>query len=419
MILPAGTDLKLKGKPWATIGIMAANVLFYIHQVILDHHGFVGAWDSLLFVPAEQCPSQWIASMFFHGSLRHLLGNLVFLWIFGIYVEDRIGRRDYLFLYFMTGMAATFVHGIMVGVFETESLFTPCLGSSGAISGVMGVYICRLYYSKVKLLITPLCFFIPKRIPINAVAILGYWFFQNLVRGITTLGNPYVGVAFWAHVGGFLMGVVACWFLNYGPEAAREKKLFVGEKYLERPYGFGKGILALEKALASEPENPNLHLGLARAKSRLRPTRAAKEHYEKAIRLLVKKDPGKAAEIYREYWGKYLSVLEPKTQLFIVQQLIDQGYYDFSAKTLEVLIHEHPGEGRLMEKAFLTLARIYRRKLDAPQKAANVYEQFIRTFPCSASRGVAQREYKEGVKKCSGWSRGTTEKGVATSCLPA
>ncbi|NIO03165.1 MAG: rhomboid family intramembrane serine protease [Proteobacteria bacterium] len=412
MILPVGTNLKLKRTPWATIGLMAANMLVFIHQIVLEGNGIYGFEDYFLFVPGDRCPWQWVTAMFFHANLLHLLGNFLFLWVFGIYVEDRVGRRDYLFLYFMTGMAATFVHGIMKGLFQPESLFTPCLGASGAISGIMGVYIYRLYYSKVKLVITPFCFFIPKRIPVNAVAVLGYWFSQDVMGGVASLRNPYLGVAFWAHVGGFLMGVMACWLLKYGREAVREKNRFVGEQYLEKPYGFGKGIEALEKALVFEPKNPYLHVSLARAKSRLRNTRSAGEHYEKAIRLLIRRDPKEAAEIYREYWGKYLAVFEPEMQLALNRLLIRQGYFDFSAKTLEVLIHDHRGEDPYLEKAFLMLARLYGQQLKRPEKAASVYEDFLRNFPNSPWRRIAQKEYEEVTKEWNGWRENATEDGV-------
>lgn len=399
MILPVGTNLKLQKIPWATIGLMAANLLVFVHQVTLENQGVSGILEYFLFVPADRYPWQWATAMFFHGSLLHLLGNFLFLWIFGVYVEDKIGRKTYLYLYFLTGMAAHFVHGIMVGFFEPDSLFTPCLGASGAISGIMGVYVYRLYYSKVRFVITPFCFFIPKRLQVNAVIILGYWFFQDLIGGLRSLGSPYVGIAFWAHVGGFLMGVLACRLQNYGVQAVRDKNLHVGEVYLERPFGFGKGIEALEKVLVSEPENPDLHLRLAGAKSRVRATQEAKEHYEKAIRLLVKKDPPRAAETFLQYWEKYLAVLDPETQLSLNRELNRKGYFDFSVKTLEVLIHNNRGPDPFLEKAFLMLARLYGQKLHAPQKAANVWEQFFEIFPRSQWRHVAKREYEELIKK--------------------
>jgi membrane associated rhomboid family serine protease len=388
----------------------------YLHQVILYHQGLPGVQELFLFVPAEHYPWQWVTAMFFHANLLHLLGNFLFLWVFGIYVEDKIGRRDYLFLYIMTGMAAHFVHGTMKGLFQPDFLFTPCLGASGAISGIMGVYVYRLYYSKVKFVLIPFSLFIPRRLQVNAVAILGYWFFQDLIGGLNSLENPYAGVAFWAHVGGFLMGVLACWLLNYGADAVKDKNRHVGEAYLEKPFGFGKGIEALEKVLASEPEDPNLHLGLARAKSRMRETLEGKEHYEKAIRVLVGKDPGRACEIFLEYWGKYLTVLEPETQLPIVRHLIHNGHFDFCAKTLEVLIHDHRAGNPSFEKAFLMLARLYGQKLDVPQKAASVYEQFLKTFPHSQWKGTAQKEYEEVMKKCNGSGKEVTQNQMGTFC---
>jgi hypothetical protein len=108
--------------------------------------------------------------------------------------------------------------------------------------------------------------------------------------------------------------------------------------------------------------------------------------------------------------------MEPEVQMSLARRLVHDRRFDFCAKTLEVLIQDFPGEGPFMEKAFLMLARLYGQKLDAPRKAANVYEQFFRTFPQSQWREVVLREYEEVIGKWNAWEKGATEKSVATSC---
>ncbi|NIO06196.1 MAG: rhomboid family intramembrane serine protease [Proteobacteria bacterium] len=151
-MIPVGTNLKLKKVPLATISLIMVNWLIFIFFRWDYHKTYFWVRQYLFSVPGEQYPWQLVTSMFLHGGFLHILGNTYFLWVFGIFVEDKIGWKAYLFLYFLTGIAANLVHGMMVGIFMRDSLFIPTLGASGAVSGVMGVYLYRCYYSKEKLL---------------------------------------------------------------------------------------------------------------------------------------------------------------------------------------------------------------------------------------------------------------------------
>jgi membrane associated rhomboid family serine protease len=137
-------------------------------------------------------------SMFLHGGLMHLLGNMLFLYVFGDNVEDTFGHIPYLLFYVFCGLGSGLVHVI----FNLHSSL-PAIGASGAISGVMGAYAVLFPRAKVLML-----FFIIL-IPIPAVFVLGYWFVLQFLSGIGELGAAETGgVAFWAHIGGFLTGVV-------------------------------------------------------------------------------------------------------------------------------------------------------------------------------------------------------------------
>jgi membrane associated rhomboid family serine protease len=142
-----------------------------------------------------------ITSMFLHGSWMHIIGNMWFLWIFGNNVEDSMGRLRFIVFYLLCGLAAAFAQ-----VLAGPSSPIPMVGASGAISGVMGGYL--LLYPRVRVFtILPLGFFFTT-IAVPAWVMLGYWFLLQFISGFVSLGSDEGGVAFWAHVGGFVAGVV-------------------------------------------------------------------------------------------------------------------------------------------------------------------------------------------------------------------
>jgi len=303
-------------------------------------------------------------------------------------VEDKLGWKVYLYLYFLTGVAANLIHGAMVGIFMRENLFVPSLGASGAISGIMGIYLYRCHYSKIKLLIS---LWLPIRIQVPAVIILILWFLRDFLGGISTIRGIHQNVAFWAHVGGFSAGLGTCKYLRYEVEARKEKMEFVADTTLEKSVGYGEGIKAAEALLKTDPENPEMHLKLARVKSRFRTSDEGKAHYEKSIILLLSKDPQKAMEAFIEFWNKYLTVLESKHQLRL-SRLLNKGlYFDLSARTLETLIGSDQPLDLYMEQAYLDLAKIYEAQLERKDLARHVYGKFLEKFPKSKYREFVER----------------------------
>jgi membrane associated rhomboid family serine protease len=145
--------------------------------------------------------SHVVTHMFLHGSWMHLLGNMWFLWLFGNNVEDSMGRLRFMIFYLVCGLAAA--AGQIV---TSPASAIPMVGASGAISGVMGAYL--VLYPKVRVYtLVPLGFFLTS-MALPAWVMLGYWFFIQFVSGLVSFGGEAGGVAFWAHVGGFVAGVV-------------------------------------------------------------------------------------------------------------------------------------------------------------------------------------------------------------------
>ena len=157
----------------------------------------------------QECPAKsWFRSvfvaMFLHGSLLHLGGNMLFLWVFGNNVEDRLGHVVYPLFYVLGGLAAS---GLQLAFAPNSTI--PNLGASGAIGGVLGVYIVLFPRARITTLVI---FFFITVIEIPASVVLAVWFVLQLVSGVGQLGTAVNGgVAYWAHVGGFAFGALVAW----------------------------------------------------------------------------------------------------------------------------------------------------------------------------------------------------------------
>ena len=150
--------------------------------------------------PGRQA-SNLLTSMFLHGSWMHLLGNMWFLWLFGNNIEDSMTRPRFVAFYLLSGLAAA-----LAQVMANPASEVPMVGASGAISGVMGAYL--VLFPRVRVFtVIPLGFFI-QTVALPAWVMLIYWMFLQVLGGVTSIGAKGGGVAFWAHLGGFLAGVV-------------------------------------------------------------------------------------------------------------------------------------------------------------------------------------------------------------------
>ncbi len=146
-----------------------------------------------------------VTTMFLHAGWLHILGNLLFLWVFGNNVEDRLGRPLFLAFYLLSGVVAALVHGLV-----DPGSVVPVVGASGAVAGVLGAYLVCFPKATVRVVI-PFFFLFLIPIPVPAVVMIGLWFVQNLLAGLATVNaaaTPDSGTAFFAHIGGFLFGVL-------------------------------------------------------------------------------------------------------------------------------------------------------------------------------------------------------------------
>jgi membrane associated rhomboid family serine protease len=199
--------------PYITYGLIGMNVLVFFHEISLPGTQLEQFLQLYAVVPREltnNLAGEWttlFTSQFLHGGWWHLISNMVFLWIFGNNIEDRLGHFKYIIFYLSCGALAAlcqWVIGVNSGV--------PSLGASGAISGVLGAYIIRFPDARVMSLVFLGFFITTIRVP--ALLLIGIFFIQNVISGLANLqaaANMSVetgGVAYWAHIGGFVFGVI-------------------------------------------------------------------------------------------------------------------------------------------------------------------------------------------------------------------
>jgi membrane associated rhomboid family serine protease len=203
--------------PIVNVALIAANALMFFYELSLGER-LEGFLMSAAFVPARLfdggaiTPGEWgpgltsaLLSMFLHGGWGHFLGNMLFLWVFGDNVEDRLGHVKYLIFYLLAGYAATFAHAFISPMSDM-----PAIGASGAISGVLGAY---LFLHPRARIVTVIWFFIFVRfVEIPALVYLPLWFLMQAFSGLASLGARTAeqagGVAWFAHIGGFIAGPV-------------------------------------------------------------------------------------------------------------------------------------------------------------------------------------------------------------------
>ena len=192
--------------PLFTITFIVFNSVAFLFENSLPKEALEAFVRVYGVVPAQFSWLALLTSMFLHGDWLHFIGNMLYLWIFGDNVEDRLGHGRFVFFYLFCGAAGGLAH-----VFMNPTSTTPTIGASGAIAGVLGAYFVMYPHSRV-LALVPL-FVIFEIIEVPAVLFLGLWFLMQFVYGVGSIATQTSvekgGVAFWAHVVGFVAGVVA------------------------------------------------------------------------------------------------------------------------------------------------------------------------------------------------------------------
>jgi membrane associated rhomboid family serine protease len=208
-VFPLRDTVRARSFPIVNWALLAANVVVFILMTSGGPGGFERLTLRFALIPAELSLSRPLefgtifTSMFMHGSWFHLLSNMWTLYIFGDNIEDRMGSSRYLVFYLLAGLAAA-----VLQIYFAPNSSVPTLGASGAIAGVLGAYL--LLYPRGRVITLIPIFILPWFVELPAFLFLGVWFLSQLSSGLLSLGaaGDFGGIAWWAHIGGFVFGLV-------------------------------------------------------------------------------------------------------------------------------------------------------------------------------------------------------------------
>jgi len=209
-MIPLRDTIPSHTKPFVTQLLILVNVLVFFHEIALEPYARNHFILEYGMTPARLQLTDLITSMFLHGGWMHLIGNMWFLWIYGDNVEDVFGHGKYLMFYLLCGIVAALAQFVISPMSRV-----PVIGASGAIAGVMGAYLVKFPSSRILTLV--FVFFFVTTMEIPAFLILIYWFVLQVFSGVGSVGYSNLsqgGVAFFAHIGGFIAGAALVFLLG-------------------------------------------------------------------------------------------------------------------------------------------------------------------------------------------------------------
>ncbi len=383
-----GTNLKRSRVPIVTLTLIAVNTVVFLIEGMLPDAALEWIFNAFGIGLVTKNPLAPLTSMFLHIDTFHLLFNMLYLWIFGAAVEERIGAKKFIYYYLGAGLAAEFLQLHVELVAGSDHL--PMIGASGAISGVMALHLYRCYYSKLKTVIDPVW---PRwRFTIPAAPWILFWFYQDLNSGIASIIEPD-GIAHWAHIGGFLFGIAVGRINRYGREAQVEH---LGDKVLRKLAqggGWEKAERELLKLLRLSPGDPDLHHDLARLYLQKNQPRKAGEHYKKAFHRYFIKDPLGGAYAVLEYVQAFSRIESPQHHLKAAEVFLQYSRDEEALQVLEPIERIEDGENSVVEKAMAFYIRMLIH-LDKRSEAKKLYaDPFTKIFPRS--------RYDQGIREAS------------------
>lgn len=220
-MLPIKDDIPTERTPVITVALIVINCVVYLYEMAHGSRGFAYLTHVWGLIPVElttgveltprasvPAAANLFTSMFMHGGLLHLGGNMLYLWIFGNNIEDRLGRLKFIIFYLASGVAAA-----LTFIATAPHSEIPLVGASGAIAGILGAYL--LSYPRARVVTVLFIFYFIRIARIPALYVLGFWFILQLFNGLPALGaaGGGGGVAWFAHIGGFVFGLLVFKFL--------------------------------------------------------------------------------------------------------------------------------------------------------------------------------------------------------------
>ena len=375
--LPIGTDARVRGIPWATLGIVLANLLVF---AVL--HAFSSA-EALAYRFAFKAgaPSihTAIASLFIHADPLHLLGNMIFLGVFGPPLESRIGPARYLIAYLACGWLANLAQAAWIVAFSPDLLSIPIVGASGCISGLMGIFLVRLYFARLQFASLTMLFFQgtvkASRFTLPAVVGIGLWF---ALQTAYHLAEASPETAYVCHLAGVSFGALFAWSMGLAPEGALEHRIARGARYAARGEWFA-ALGEYEGYLNRSPNDPVVVAQVARIQRVTHQEGQAAARFQEAIRLWLGRDEMReACDAYEEMKRLLGPIPLPASDLLRVARGCEELGRPSDASRAYEAYGKHFPDREAAAVALLKSAEIEAHSLNNPGRARYIYEEMLR-----------------------------------------
>jgi membrane associated rhomboid family serine protease len=341
----------------------------------------------LSFGLTPQRPTLWglaLTHMFLHGDMMHLIGNMLFIWLFGRAVEDSLGWWLYGLLYLAGGFAAAVLNQMITQAFVPESS-APLIGASGAISGLMGMFALRFYRTKIHVfyLILLLVYIRWGTFAIASSWGIALWILQDIGGGVLDLTSPerHGGVAHWAHLGGFGLGLLYATLIGFKSEGSAEYALTdAQEAYRLRRYHSAAQLCG--QFLAKNSADYEAHLLRAQSLAAVGDATRAMPHYSEALKgLLQKGEMQRAGAILRQALALDSGfTMDSKTLFSLACRLAGAREHEAAAVAFRSFASVHPQEANA-PWALVQAARIYRERLGREEEGDSLLQECRRLYP--------------------------------------
>ncbi len=401
----------MAGFPAVTAGLLLAHVLLFAMTLAGDKLSdeVAASWGM---VPRSATLLTLFTHVFLHGNWVHLLSNMLGLWLFGPHVEEALGRLEFLLFYVGGGVAAGLLHVMLASTpLLAGAAGVPLVGASGAIFAILGLFAVRYWRAQVRVL---LLFSVP------AVWAVGLFAAYQVFLGVSSFsdGGRSDTVANWAHVGGFLYGLVIAIPLRMREESRHEYNLEDAEKAAAEGR-FAEAADYYRRFLSGKPDDANAHRALGRVCAHLRQGEEAHRHFMDALRLYLRQgDVAAVAGVYGDACQAFEAFpLSPALLQRVASSCEEARQYPLAVRALSELCRDFPG-AREAEMGLLRLGKLHFQKLNQPQNAVGIFGEFLRLYPHSEWRAHAQQLLQEAEASAAAHLPYATTPPPAGSPLP-